>query len=178
MLSVIITLLADGFNVAPTRLPGSPDQPRPPRQDCQGTPCAYIPLDDVDPRFLAGGQPKPPSSVWSLSAAPVSVVSSALAERASLDVSHGLQGGDRRLDRYRAGHGRASCHRHLAHGLACLIEAAFDHATVPRIASPIEPPTCPPNVEQLEATPVSCSRTLVSETSDTGTNSKHHGGGK
>ncbi len=46
MLSVIITLLADGFNVVPTRLPGSPDHElKPPRQDCQGTLCAYIPLD-------------------------------------------------------------------------------------------------------------------------------------
>jgi hypothetical protein len=58
--SVIITLLADGFDVAPTRLPGSPGHElRPPRQDCQGTPCAYVPLDDVDPCFLPGGQPGP-----------------------------------------------------------------------------------------------------------------------
>ena len=42
-------------------------------------------------------------------------------------------------------------------------------ATVPRIASPIEPPTCWPVFSSDEATPASLSATLASATSDSGT---------
>ena len=45
------------------------------------------------------------------------------------------------------------------------------HATVPRIASPIEPPTCWPVFNSDEATPASLSPTLDSATSEIGTNS-------
>ena len=44
-------------------------------------------------------------------------------------------------------------------------------ATVPRIASPIAPPTCCPTLTRLEATPVSSLFTLVSPTRLMGTNS-------
>ena len=43
------------------------------------------------------------------------------------------------------------------------------HATVPRIASPIDPPTCWPTFSSDDATPASLSATLISETSDSGT---------
>ena len=43
------------------------------------------------------------------------------------------------------------------------------HATVPRIASPIEPPTCWPVFSSEDATPVSLLATLASATSDIGT---------
>ena len=43
--------------------------------------------------------------------------------------------------------------------------------TVPSAASPIAPPTCWPVLSRLEATPESSSRTRVSATSESGTNS-------
>src|SRR5260370_26916535 len=43
--------------------------------------------------------------------------------------------------------------------------------TVPRAASPIAPPTCWPVLSRLDATPESSPRTLLSATSDSGTNS-------
>src|SRR5580698_9694244 len=46
------------------------------------------------------------------------------------------------------------------------------HATVPRTASPIEPPTCWPTLSMLDATPASALPTLVSETRDSGTNTR------
>src|SRR6201999_1407246 len=57
----------------------------------------------------------------------------------------------------------------LAEELSRLVANAL-HATVPRMASPIEPPTCWPVLSRLEATPVSSSRTLLSASSDSGTN--------
>lgn len=49
-------------------------------------------------------------------------------------------------------------------------------ATVPRMASPIDPPTCWPTFSSDEATPASLSATLISATSDSGTKISPHAG--
>ena len=49
-----------------------------------------------------------------------------------------------------------------------LVDTAL-HATVPRMARPIDPPTCWPVFSSEDATPASLSATLVSATSDSGT---------
>ena len=51
-----------------------------------------------------------------------------------------------------------------------MLVATALHATVPSTASPIDPPTCWPMFSSDDATPASVSATLVSETSDSGTN--------
>ena len=50
-----------------------------------------------------------------------------------------------------------------------MLVATALHATVPRIASPIDPPTCWPVFSSEDATPASLSATLVSATSEIGT---------
>ncbi len=47
--------------------------------------------------------------------------------------------------------------------------ATAPQATVPRIASPTDPPTCRPVLSRPDAAPVSLSATLASATSDSGT---------
>src|SRR5260370_9591622 len=59
----------------------------------------------------------------------------------------------------------------LAAAATCewMLVATALHATVPRIASPIDPPTCWPTFSSDDATPASLSATLVSEPSASGT---------
>src|SRR6201997_4244654 len=51
-----------------------------------------------------------------------------------------------------------------------VFDATADHATVPSIARPIDPPTCCPVLSSDDATPVSLFGTFASATSDSGTN--------
>src|SRR3984957_16049185 len=51
-----------------------------------------------------------------------------------------------------------------------VFDATADHATVPRIARPIDPPTCCPVFSSDDATPVSLFGTFASATRDSGTN--------
>src|SRR3984957_3367044 len=51
-----------------------------------------------------------------------------------------------------------------------VLDAPADQATVPRIARPIDPPTCCPVLSSDDATPVSLFGTFASATSDSGTN--------
>src|SRR5258708_20023928 len=51
-----------------------------------------------------------------------------------------------------------------------VFDATADQATVPRIARPIDPPTCWPVLSSDDATPVSLFGTFASATRDSGTN--------
>src|SRR6202012_6203392 len=51
-----------------------------------------------------------------------------------------------------------------------VFDATADQATVPRIARPIDPPTCWPTLSSDDATPVSLFGTFASATRDSGTN--------